>query len=209
MSTATTASAGGPAEPDPPVVLVVCTGNVCRSPVAERLLRAALDASAPGGAGRVRVVSAGTGALVGEPMTAEAAELVRRTGGDPDGHRAQQLTPALVRSATLVLAATREHRSAAVRLAPAAVRRSFTLREAGRLTRARGAEVTGADPAQRLTALVPLLTGARGALMAFDPADDDVVDPFGGSPEAWALTEAQLLPALISLVAALRGDEAR
>lgn len=186
-----------------PVVLVVCTGNVCRSPLAERALQAALDAATSEGAAGVRVVSAGTGALVGEPMTEEAADAVVRAGGDPEGHRARDLLPAQVREAALVLTATRGHRADVVRLVPAAVRRTFTLREAGRLARARGGEVTGDDPAERLASLARVLVRARGSSIPVDPADDDVLDPFRRGPEAWRVTEAQMAPALQALAAAL------
>lgn len=193
-----------PAELDgAPVVLVVCTGNVCRSPLAERALQAALDAVTPAGAPHVRVVSAGTGSLAGEPMTAEAADAVVRAGGDPSGHVARDLTAALVRDAAIVLTATRQHRGDVVRLVPAAVRRTFTLREAGRLAQARSDDVEGADPAQRLASLAGVLVRARGAGGPVEPADDDVLDPFRRGPEAWAVTEAQLLPALRALTAAL------
>lgn len=188
---------------DRPVVLVVCTGNVCRSPLAERALQAALDAATPEGATGVRVVSAGTGALAGEPMTDEAADAVVRAGGDPAGHRARDLVPAQVREAALVLTATRDHRADVVRLVPAAVRRTFTLREAGRLAGARGGEVTGAGPAERLASLAAVLMRARGSQLPAEPADDDVLDPFRRGPEAWRVAEAQLAPALDALAGAL------
>ena len=205
MSSPLSSSTGSPAAgaDDRPVVLVVCTGNVCRSPLAERALQAALDAATPEGATGVRVVSAGTGALAGEPMTDEAADAVVRAGGDPAGHRARDLVPAQVREAALVLTATRDHRADVVRLVPAAVRRTFTLREAGRLAQARADGVTGADPAERLGSLAGVLARARGSLLAADPADDDVLDPFRRGPEAWQATEEQLVPALRALAAAL------
>ena len=84
-------------------VLVVCTGNVCRSPYVHRLLVAELGAG-------VRVASAGTGALEGYPMDRRAAERLRRAGGDPEGFVARQVDEEILDGADLVLTATRAHR---------------------------------------------------------------------------------------------------
>lgn len=186
-----------------PSVLVVCTGNVCRSPMAERALQAALDAATPAGRPRTRVTSAGTGALVGHPMEPEAADAVLRAGADPSGHLARALTAADVRGAALVLTATREHRSAVVRLEPAAVRRTFTLREAGRLAAGRAGQLEGRSPAERLDELVALMVRSRGVGAVREPALDDVVDPFRRDAATWALAEEQVLPAVRALAQAL------
>ncbi|HEX8508433.1 MAG TPA: hypothetical protein VF635_02900, partial [Propionibacteriaceae bacterium] len=77
-------------------ILLVCTGNICRSPVAERLLRANLDSS-------VRITSAGTYAVVGSAIEPRMAALLRGAGADADGFAARQLTVDHVRSADLVL----------------------------------------------------------------------------------------------------------
>lgn len=107
-------------------ILTVCIGNQCRSPLAERLLQARLDALAPGLA---VVTSAGTGARDGTPMDAQAAAELRRLGGDPSGATARRLTPELLADQDLVLAATRDLRTASVRLAPRTMKRSFTITE--------------------------------------------------------------------------------
>jgi protein-tyrosine phosphatase len=77
-------------------ILMVCTGNICRSPIAEVLLAARL------GQGRA-VESAGIHALVGWPADAVARELMAERGLDLAPHRARQLTAAMVRSADLIL----------------------------------------------------------------------------------------------------------
>jgi protein-tyrosine phosphatase len=104
-------------------VLVVCVGNVCRSPLAERLLRRRTEGS------DVEVSSAGVNALVGDPMDPLAAEELVRLGGDPDDFAARQLTASMLTEADLVLTATRAIRSQVVALSPTALRRTFTLRE--------------------------------------------------------------------------------
>ena len=104
-------------------VLVVCEGNLCRSPVAERLLRLRTKGS------DVRVTSAGVNAAVGQPIDPLAADELVRLGGDPEGFEARQLTSAMLQDADLVLAATRAIRSQVVALNPAVLRRCFTLLE--------------------------------------------------------------------------------
>ncbi|SFQ36767.1 low molecular weight protein-tyrosine-phosphatase [Variovorax sp. 770b2] len=76
-------------------VLTVCIGNICRSPMAEGLLAAGLP--------HLRVVSAGTGALVGKPADATAQALMRARGIDISGHVAQQVSQMLCRQADLIL----------------------------------------------------------------------------------------------------------
>ncbi|HTK30527.1 MAG TPA: hypothetical protein VL332_01085 [Candidatus Saccharimonadaceae bacterium] len=86
-------------------VLIVCSGNTCRSPLAEAYLRAALGADRD----RVQVVSAGTGALDGQPATGPAIEVARRDGVDLAGHRSRRLRIADVAEADLVLVMERLH----------------------------------------------------------------------------------------------------
>ncbi|KIQ16322.1 protein tyrosine phosphatase [Variovorax paradoxus] len=76
-------------------VLTVCIGNICRSPMAEGLLAAGLP--------HLRVVSAGTGALVGKPADPTAQALMRARGIDISGHVAQQVSQMLCRQADLIL----------------------------------------------------------------------------------------------------------
>ncbi|MDQ6996435.1 MAG: low molecular weight protein-tyrosine-phosphatase [Mariprofundus sp.] len=77
-------------------ILVVCIGNICRSPMAEALLKA----RAPAG---VRVHSAGIGALVGEPADPASVELMQQRGIDITAHMARQLTAEMVCQADLIL----------------------------------------------------------------------------------------------------------
>ena len=111
-----------PLQGEPAQVLIVCTGNVCRSPFIERVLAASL----PPGSGVV-VSSAGTGALVGRPMEPLAAAQTQRYAGSPAGFAARQLVPGLVASADLVLTATRRHRGEVATLHPRALSYAFTL----------------------------------------------------------------------------------
>ncbi|HSU48194.1 MAG TPA: low molecular weight phosphatase family protein, partial [Arthrobacter sp.] len=111
-------------------ILTVCTGNICRSPVAERLLQAGLDQVVPGG---FQVASAGTRALVGEPMQPISADIVRTFGGNPEGFAARQLTPKILRGVDLVLTMTSGHRGEVLQLDASLLKRTFTIREFARM----------------------------------------------------------------------------
>jgi protein-tyrosine phosphatase len=81
-------------------ILMVCTGNICRSPMAEGLLRHMLLKR---GRGDVRIRSAGTHGLDEEPATPFAAQVVAERGGDISGHRARSLDREMVSAADLIL----------------------------------------------------------------------------------------------------------
>lgn len=187
----------------PAHILVVCTGNICRSPLTERLLRARLSDRLAEQHDRVVVSSAGVRALVGSAMTAEAASELRSLGGDDAAFVSRQLTGDLVNGSDLVLAATRQHRSEAVTLAPRALRSAFTLRELYRLLR--DADLSGLprDPAERLRELVTLARARRGFVAPAPEGDDDVTDPYGRSRQAYATTTQQIVPAVEFLADAL------
>lgn len=84
-------------------IMLVCTGNICRSPIAEEILRRGLDNA------RVRVGSAGTGALVGAPADPMAQLLAREHGYDISAHRARQADQQLLNTADLILTLDQTH----------------------------------------------------------------------------------------------------
>lgn len=84
-------------------LIVICTGNICRSPMAEALLRARLGHRVE------QVVSAGTGALVGSPADPLAVEVAAEHGLDLTAHRAQQAVLPLLASMDLVLTLEQSH----------------------------------------------------------------------------------------------------
>jgi protein-tyrosine-phosphatase len=94
-------------------VLVVCVGNICRSPMAEALLRARL-----GHRPRFDVSSAGISALVGHPADEQAVALMKERGIDIGPHRARQLTPQLAAGADLILVMESGHERAVYSIAP-------------------------------------------------------------------------------------------
>ncbi len=154
-------------------ILYVCTGNICRSPLAERYTVHRLAHVAPDVAHLVRVASAGTRGLEGHPIDALAGQQLVRHGGVATGFAGRRLTAGHVEGADLVLTMTREQRAVAVTEAPSGLRRTFTLLEAADL--AGRADVDG-GPAELVAAMAAGRSAAR-------PGDYDVADPIGGSPE--------------------------
>lgn len=102
-------------------ILVVCIGNICRSPTAECLLRERL------GNGDVDVSSAGLSALVGEPMEPTAMELLREHGVDGSSHRGRQVTGELLRQSDLILTMEKSHSTTIMRNAPEVSGKVFLL----------------------------------------------------------------------------------
>ncbi|MEG3112402.1 MULTISPECIES: protein tyrosine phosphatase [Pantoea] len=93
-------------------VLVVCVGNICRSPTGERLLKRALP--------QTRVASAGLGALKGYPADPTASDVAAIHGLSLEGHEAQQLTAEMCRDYDLILVMEKRHVEQVNRIDPAA-----------------------------------------------------------------------------------------
>jgi len=182
-------------------LLFVCTGNICRSPVAERLARLWLDEHLGPRADAFEVGSAGTQGLGDLPMEERAATPLQARGGTPHGFLSRALTQDLVARSDLVVGMTRAHRAAAARLEPRAIRRAFTLREVARLAAAVGpAGAPPADPVARARDRVLALMALRGTLPSVAPEDDDVEDPFGCPPEVHERVAARIQGALALLL---------
>ncbi len=156
-------------------LLFVCTGNICRSPTAERLATA-LSAQDPIAA--FQASSAGTRAVIAHPVHPEAARVLVELGGDPADFAARQLKPAIATGADLVLTMTKEHRDAVLEIAPRQLRRTFTLTEAAEL-------ISRFDPVD-----IGELAGLRPQLRAEQILD--VPDPIGQDPEVFDRIGAQI-----------------
>ena len=176
-------------------MLTVCLGNVCRSPLAERLLVVRLREH---GVADPEVTSAGVRALVGRSMDpTSAAELAAR-GGSPDGFAARQLTEALVRPAGLVLVATKELRSRVLEESPGALRRTFTIREMAALC-----EQLVPDETSAFATPAELVAEAAAQRSTVSVEDYDVTDPIGRSAETHAAVAAVLDDAVTTIARAL------
>jgi protein-tyrosine phosphatase len=108
-----------PSRPGRYALAFVCTGNICRSPSAEVVLRSMLTDA--GLADRVHLASSGLGGWhVGQPMDDRSARHLRASGYDPDGHRARQVDSSWVDEYDLLLAMDRGHLAGLGRLERAA-----------------------------------------------------------------------------------------
>lgn len=203
---------------DPFRILVVCSANICRSPFAAALLRQRLAEKFPDRAGEVDVSSAGVRALVGHAMDPVAAQLLEARGGSGQGFAARQVGADLLRQSDLVLVMTREHRRAVVTLAPAALRKTFTLPELARIARAHatrtdgshtdgshtnGSHTDGKGPAAALRELAAAAPALRGPTAPPNPSDDDVADPHRRPLEEYEQAAGRIGDAVDEIVGAL------
>ncbi|RFA15803.1 hypothetical protein B7R21_03620 [Subtercola boreus] len=189
----------------PPLnILFICTGNICRSPMAVQLVLHELAAvSGEAAAGRsVRVQSRGTHARVGSPMDPPAARQSVAMGGDPSGHEAAQLVQDDLRDADLVVAMTLDHRAAAARMFPAASKKSVTLLELKRLIdylepgSGGGAAGRRASPRDSLATLL----ATRSSVPSVRHDDDlSIPDPFRRSSGAHAKVAREIQSAVSTL----------
>lgn len=185
-----TAPVGGPTNRQSPQVelgidvLLVCTANLCRSPMTEYLLRA-------------RLVQVGVPATVssagllpgGHAPPADGVQVMSTRGIDTSGHVSRTLQGEMIGAADLILGMGREHVRAVVRAEPRAWSRSFTLKEMVR----RGKQVGPRAPGQALDQwLAQVGAGRLPADLVGSSADDDVGDPIGRSPGAWEQVAGEL-----------------
>ncbi len=169
-------------------ILIVCTGNICRSPMAEGLLDHYLRDR---GIRSVRVESAGVIALEGSPPVAEIAEAAQERGLDISAHVARRLEREMVGRADLVVAMAAEHREAVRRIDQQAGDRTFTLKELVNVLDDFPGSDEEAGPEERLSAAVRWAGEHRWAA---DPVSggEDVADPLGLSLMAYQATAWEL-----------------
>ena len=186
-------------------ILVVCSGNICRSPVAEGLLRRGVQRRF--GAEAPEVSSAGTIGLEGSSATQESVQAAGERGVDISTHVARRLTDAMVQRADLVVCMAAEHRAEIEQRVPAAIDRTFTLKE---LTRLLEDDAPAAPQGEgTLAARAAAAAATRRTGGSANPYDEDIVDPLGMPLEtyraiAWELDEwiERMLAGLFGPVAA-------
>ena len=178
---------GGPGAPFG--VLFVCTGNICRSPTAEALARRELERH-PGVP--IQVSSAGSHALEGNPAASRSMLAAATRGASLERHFARELTRRRVRAADLILCMAAEHRPFVLSYDRAAAGRTFLL--------ATFARVAGQWD---WLATSPAGLVALAAEHAREQDGDDIDDPLGQSPDAYAACAERLDGLVTPVIAAL------
>ena len=166
-------------------ILFVCTGNICRSPTAERL---AVAYAVQRGITDFRASSAGTRAVIGHPVHPNAVESIKQMGGDTADFAARKLTPRIASDADLVIAMTTAHRDAVLEIAPSRLHRTFTLFEAAHIASLPGVRSV-ADLADHRSHVA-------------DHGPSDILDPIGQNLEYFSMIGSQiagLLPPVLEL----------
>lgn len=162
----------------------MCTGNICRSPMAEAFLRHRLE----GRRVDVHVGSAGL-RLVGEPASANGVDVLAERGLDLSAHRSRILDREMLEGTDLALAMSREHLREAVLALPDMWPRAFTLKELVR----RGELIGPRAPGESIDAWLSRAHAGRNRtdLLGASP-DDDVEDPIGLSRSEYEKTADEL-----------------
>lgn len=206
----------------PFTVLHVCVGNICRSPMAERLFALALRKRVGDRVDELYLShGAGTGAWhVGEPMNAPAARQLLLRGCDADGFRARKVSGRMIDSADLILCATSEQVRYVLDLRFDAAHRTFVLGEFGRLLAGLDLGMlppndgSPASAYDRGIALVVAVDAARGggAVWGSDGEQripprrrDDLADPWGMADHEFARVADEIEATVVPLAAALVG----
>lgn len=185
-------------------ILVVCTGNICRSPIAEGVLRDALRARL--GTAAPAVGSAGTAGWEGSQAQPESIEAAGERGVDIRNHRARALSKAQIERSDLILGMAAEHRDAVSLMEPQSMGRTFTLKEFVRLiehldgpVRPVGAEAL-ADRVQQASEL-------RSSGFEGNRYDEDVVDPLGMPLDSYRAIAWELDEWLVRMIHGVWGPE--
>jgi protein-tyrosine phosphatase len=171
------------AEPVRPFgILYVCSANLCRSVLAERLTLLWIE-NRPGlSDDRFTVSSAGTDAVPGNDMPSRVARYLRRRGASTESFASRRLSPTLVEQADMVLTASRIERDRVIATVPTARSRTFTINELARLAPLAVTDESGSalDVGTRARSIMATALTLRGRIAGHDGRDDDVPDPKRG-----------------------------
>ena len=180
-------------------ILLVCTGNTCRSPMAEALFR---RLAAERGVG-VEVKSAGVAALGGQPMSSHAADVLRSRGVEPGGFRSTEIDRRLTQWADLILTMTSHHKRQLLEMFPEAVEKTYALKEFAGVDAETAAlhkerESLTAELQMKLALGQPVDGAERNRLYELERRlpSVDISDPIGGSRARYEQTAEEIEAAI-------------
>lgn len=179
-----------------PLVLVVCTGNVCRSPAAEYLFRAELP-DLP-----IEFASAGTDAMPDQEVDPKMAALLSRRGIDSSDFRSRWLTGAMPLSADLILTAATTHRATVTRISPPLLHRTLTLKQLARYAPEILTERPPSDFGSRIDWIIRSLPRARSR--SIREGSDSIEDPIGKSQRTYESVFTEIERAVMAISELLR-----
>jgi protein-tyrosine phosphatase len=172
---------GKPSAPTgPPRLTFVCTGNICRSPLAEKVFRERVLERDPTSA--ILISSGGLRAVVGAEMDTIPQAMALRYGADPS-HSGVQLSRQLVDSSSIMLTMTRDQRAQLVEEFPSALKRTFTFVEFVRILKEIPDEVPSLNAASGRTLFDIALDASQHRAEIPRQPMDDIDDPYRRSEE--------------------------
>jgi protein-tyrosine phosphatase len=200
LGSAAVVNTGGSVPIRKPTILIVCTGNVCRSPAAEFLLADLLGATAK----KFTIRSAGTRAVAKLPIDPTICSLLRRRGIETIHFSSRELEVRMLETADLIVTASTNHRAAVARLRPAALHKTLTLKQLARY--APYILESGNRPTDVNERIAWLLAGVpRARARARKDDDDSIADPRGKSRRHYEAAIEELESAC-AVIAGLLGD---
>ena len=179
-------------------ILFVCTGNICRSAMAELLF----NHHARQQGLEIKAHSSGTNAISGNSATDLAVDVLADRGIDLKDHRAQQLTSDQIVDSQIVIAMTRQHEAAIAKEDQLARSRTFLTGEISRI----GSQIRPLK-SQNLTDWLQVLNEARGGHMTTGRLRDEIADPWGQPRDVYEQTAKRLEGHIIHLVRLLSDDQ--
>ncbi|GIQ70841.1 low molecular weight protein arginine phosphatase [Xylanibacillus composti] len=189
-------------------VLFVCTGNTCRSPMAEKLFRQMAQEHMLAAEAR----SAGVAAADGTPMSKHAATVIREAGC-PTEHRSRSLEQEDVDWADLILTMTQGHKRTILQMFPYTVEKVYTLQEYAwndseqkQMRMEWEAFMAELQTKQALGETIAPAEHERMQQLADHLRDDDIADPFGGTEEHYRIVAEEIRYAVDKLVRKLAQD---
>ena len=187
-------------------ILIVCTGNICRSPLAEGFLRRVLEERF--GQAAPDVASAGTVGWEGSPAVVESVEAAAERNTDIRSHEARRLEPEQIIPASLIIGMTTEHRGAVGAMVPQAADRAFSLKEIVRILDDLPPAPQASSPIEALTNRVAQADARRRAGFDGNPHDEDIVDPLGMPTETFRAVAWEIDTLCDDLVRGIFGEDA-